>query len=137
MEEQYGDEQYSDEQITNLTGISSEQLDDMMQNTEYGKQTMQFLAQWSEVTTLSLKANRLVLSQCLTQDDENRILCRFCGSGIPNWKQENSREHTSECPIVDVGEALKAVKTLQKGILGMEKNVKENPNPLSGRCFTH
>ena len=130
------DEQYSDEQITKLTGISAEQLDDMMQNSEYGKQTMQFLAQWSEVTTLSLKANRLVLSQCLTQDDENHILCRFCGSGIPNWKQENSREHTSDCPMITVGEALKSVKDLQKGILGMEKNVKDNPNPLSGASFS-
>ena len=59
------EEQYSDEQISKLTGLSTDQLDDMMQNTEYGKQTMQFLAQWSAVTTLSLKANRLVLSQCL------------------------------------------------------------------------
>ena len=39
------EEQYSDEQISKLTGLSTEQLDDMMQNTEYGKQTMQFLAQ--------------------------------------------------------------------------------------------
>lgn len=129
------EEQYSDEQISKLTGLSTEQLDDMMQNTEYGKQTMQFLAQWSEVTTLSLKANRLVLSQCLTQDDENHILCRFCGAGIPNWKQENSREHASECPMIHVGDALKAVRDLQKGILGMENNVKDNPNPLSGASF--
>ena len=44
-----------------LTGINAEQLDDMIKNSEYGKQTMQFLAQWAEVTALSLKANRCLL----------------------------------------------------------------------------
>ena len=130
------DEQYTDEKIMELTGINAEQLDDMIKNSEYVKQRMQFLAQWAEVTALSLKANRMVITHCLVQDEENHILCRFCGEGIPNWKKDNSREHTSDCPMNEVSSALIATKKLKNGILGMEENVKNNPNPLSGRSFT-
>jgi len=122
--------------LIEMIGVSQEQLDDVIKNSEYGKQTMQFVQEWTEVTTLSLRANRLIIANCLTPaSDGEHIMCRFCGEGIPNWKLENSREHASDCPINTVGEALLAVKKLRSGILGMEKNVKDNPNPLSGRSF--
>lgn len=121
-------EPFDKDQIMKLTGINEPQLDAMM-DTGFGEDSMQFLAQWANVTSLSLKANRAIISQCLTQDDENHILCRFCGDGIPNWKLENSREHTSECPINHVSKALIATKELKNGIEGMEKYEGNNPMP--------
>ena len=118
-------------QIINLTGLNESEVESMIQ-TEYGEQNMQYLAQWAKVTQLSLKANRLIISQCLVNDEENRILCRFCGEGIPNWKQENSREHTAECPINNITEALVAVKGLRSSISEQDTNHEKN-NTMPGR----
>jgi len=108
------------DQILKLTGIDEAELESMIQ-TELGEQNMQYLAQWAKVTQLSLKANRLIISQCLVTDEENHVLCRFCGEGIPNWKLENSREHIAECPINNISDALIAVKGLKNG-LEQDKN---------------
>ena len=119
------------DQIIKLTGLSESELQSMIQ-TEYGEQNMQYLAQWAKVTQLSLKANRLIISQCLVTDEENHILCRFCGEGIPNWKQENSREHTAECPINNITEALMAVKGLRNSMSEQDTNHEAN-NTMPGR----
>ena len=119
------------DQIIKLTGLSESELQSMIQ-TEYGEQNMQYLAQWAKVTQLSLKANRIIISQCLVTDDEEHILCRFCGEGIPNWKQENSREHTAECPINNITEALMAVKGLRNSMSEQDTNHEAN-NTMPGR----
>ena len=116
------------DQILKLTGLDELELESMIQ-TEHGEQNIQYLARWADVTRLSLKANRLIISQCLVTDEENHILCRFCGEGIPNWKQENSREHTAECPINHITTALMAVKGLQQGI------EHETNNTMPGRSI--
>lgn len=124
-------EELNKNQIIDLTGLNESEVESMIQ-TEYGEQNMQYLAQWAKVTQLSLKANRLIISQCLVNDEENRILCRFCGEGIPNWKQENSREHTAECPINNITEALVAVKGLRSSISEQDTNHEKN-NTMPGR----
>ena len=121
------------DQIIKLTGLNESELESMIQ-TEYGEQNMQYLAQWAKVTQLSLKANRLIIAQCLVTDDENHILCRFCGDGIPNWKQENSREHTAECPINNISEALMAVKGLRNSMSEQDTNHETN-NTMPGRSI--
>ena len=121
------------DQILKLTGLNESELESMIQ-TEYGEQNMQYLAQWAKVTQLSLKANRLIITQCLVTDDENHILCRFCGEGIPNWKQENSREHTAECPINNISEALMAVKGLRNSMSEQDTNHETN-NTMPGRSI--
>jgi len=124
-------EELNKNQIIDLTGLNESEVESMIQ-TEYGEQNMQYLAQWAKVTQLSLKANRLIISQCLVNDEENRILCRFCGEGIPNWKQENAREHTAECPINNITEALVAVKGLRSSISEQDTNHEKN-NTMPGR----
>ena len=119
------------DQILKLTGLNESELESMIQ-TEYGEQNMQYLAQWAKVTQLSLKANRLIITQCLGTDDESHILCRFYGEGIPNWKQENSREHTAECPINNISEALIAVKGLRNSMSEQDTNHEKN-NTMPGR----
>ena len=119
------------DQILKLTGLNESELESMIQ-TEYGEQNMQYLAQWAKVTQLSLKANRLIITQCLVTDEENHILCRFCGEGIPNWKEENSREHTAECPINNISEALIAVKGLRNSMSEQDTNHEKN-NTMPGR----
>tara|TARA_R100001132_G_C3200387_1_gene48056 strand:+ start:153 stop:536 length:384 start_codon:yes stop_codon:yes gene_type:complete len=121
------------DQILKLTGLNESELESMIQ-TEYGEQNMQYLAQWAKVTQLSLKANRLIITQCLVTDEENHILCRFCGEGIPNWKEENSREHTAECPINNISEALIAVKGLRNSMSEQDTNHEKN-NTMPGRSF--
>ena len=121
------------DQIIKLTGLNESELESMIQ-TEYGEQNMQYLAQWAKVTQLSLKANRIIISQCLVTDDEEHILCRFCGEGIPNWKQENSREHTAECPINNISEALMAVKGLRNSMSEQDTNHETN-NTMPGRSI--
>ena len=121
------------DQILKLTGLDELELESMIQ-TEYGEQNMQYLAQWAKVTQLSLKANRIIISQCLVTDDEEHILCRFCGEGIPNWKQENSREHTAECPINNITEALMAVKGLRNSMSEQDTNHEAN-NTMPGRSI--
>jgi len=73
----------------------------------------------------------------LTKDEENYISCRFCGEGIPNWKQENAREHTAECPINNVSEVLIAVKKLKRNILENTKqdNIHEQNSTMPGRSI--
>ena len=121
------------DQIIKLTGLNESELESMIQ-TEYGEQNMQYLAQWAKVTQLSLKANLIIISQCLVTDDEEHILCRFCGEGIPNWKQENSREHTAECPINNITEALMAVKGLRNSMSEQDTNHEAN-NTMPGRSI--
>ena len=119
------------DQIIKLTGLSESELQSMIQ-TEYGEQNMQYLAQWAKVTQLSLKANRLIISQCLVTDDEEHILCRFCGEGIPNLNQANSRDHSAECPINNITEALMAVKGLRNSMSEQDTNHEAN-NTMPGR----
>ena len=116
------------DQILKITGLNESELESMIQ-TEYGEQNMQYLAQWAKVTQLSLKANRLIIAQCLITDEESRMQCRFCGEGIPNWKEENSREHTSECPINSITETLMAVKGLRNSMSEQDKNHENNTMP--------
>ena len=120
------------QQLIEMFGCAESELEAMIQN-EFGKQCMDYLTAWMNVTQLSLKANRLILSQCLVTNNEGHILCRFCDEGIPSWKEENSREHTAECPINHISAALIATKEL-KGILGTEKY--EENNPMSGRSIS-
>ena len=124
------------DQPINLTGNIKEDLASMLQ-TSFGEETTEYLAQWTKISQLSLKANRLVLQNCLTEDEENRILCRFCGEGIPNWKQENAREHTAECPIYNVSEVLIAVKELKRNILENteQDNTHEQNSTMPGRSI--
>ena len=119
------------DQFLKLTGLDELELESMIQ-TEHGEQNIQYLARWADVTRLSLKANRLIISQCLVTDEENHILCRFCGEGIPNWKLENSREHTAECPINNISEALIAVKGLRNSMSEQDTNHEKN-NTMPGR----
>jgi hypothetical protein len=123
------------DQTINLTGTNPTDLSTML-NIEFGEETTEYLAQWTKITQLSLKANRLILKHCLTEDEENRILCRFCGEGIPNWKQENAREHTAECPINNISEVLIAVKELKRNILEAEQdNTHEQNSSMPGRSI--
>jgi hypothetical protein len=120
----------------NLTGNIEADLSSMLQ-TSFGEETTEYLAQWTTISQLSLKANRLILQNCLTKDEENYISCRFCGEGIPNWKQENAREHTAECPINNVSEVLIAVKKLKRNILENTKqdNIHEQNSTMPGRSI--
>ena len=102
-------EELNDEPIVGLSGLNSSNLEALT----LGEYSLQLLHQWAEFTTLSLKANKVVLKQCLTRDDNGHVICRFCQEGIPNWKHNNSREHASECPINDIGTALLATKQFQ------------------------
>jgi len=122
------------DQIIDLTGLNELEFESMIQ-TEYGEQNIQYLARWADVTRLSLKANRLIISQCLVTDEHNHVLCRFCGEGIPNWKQENSREHTAECPINHITTALMAVKGLQQGIEQDREHEENENNTMPGRSI--
>ena len=108
----------SKDEIPALIGCTDEELNAFMQ-TSFGAQTLEFLAQWATVTQKALKANRAVIDDCLITDAEGHILCRFCGEGIPNWKAEHAREHSSDCPMNLVTEALVSTKELKTGILGM------------------
>jgi len=56
------------DQILKLTGFNESELESMI-HTEYGEQNIQYLAQWAKVTQLSLKANRLIIGQCLVSDE--------------------------------------------------------------------
>jgi len=113
----------SKDELPDIFGCSSEELQAFM-GTQFGEQTLEFIASWATVTQKSLLANRMIITTCLLTDAEGHILCRFCGEGIPNWKQENSREHLSECPINFVSDALMSTKDLQKGIVGLTQTGK-------------
>ena len=71
----------------------------------------------AKVTKASLKANREILKRCLSTDEEGRAVCRFCGPGIPNWRDENAQEHVCDCPINLVAEALKLKNELKEDLL--------------------
>jgi len=78
-----------------------------------GTASKDFLLKWADVTQKSLAANKYTLKNGLvTQGDH--IICRFCDDGIPNWKNENAREHTSECPMTKIEDALDSMKELYK-----------------------
>lgn len=78
-----------------------------------GVSSRDFLTKWAEVTQKSLSANKYAFKNGLvTQGDH--IVCRFCDDGIPNWKNENAREHTSECPMTKIEDALDSMKELYK-----------------------
>tara|TARA_R110002020_G_scaffold146184_2_gene320656 strand:+ start:318 stop:701 length:384 start_codon:yes stop_codon:yes gene_type:complete len=126
------EEQLSPEEIAKITGCTVEELNQMA-STDFGQRTIDFLAQWVKITTQSLKANRLILTNCLvTEAGSDHILCRFCGEGIPNWKRDNAREHTSECPMTEVSDALMAVRSLQQGLEGLQNDEHSMP----GRSIT-
>jgi len=78
-----------------------------------GGETLEFLLTWAELTKKSLQANKEVLTNCLQTDKETGfILCRFCGEGIPNWRQDSAREHSSECPMNTISDLLNDVKQM-------------------------
>ena len=108
----------SKEELPAIFECSSEELQEFM-GTKFGEQTLEFLASWATVTQKSLLANRMIITTCLQTDEEGHVLCRFCGEGIPNWKQEDSREHLSDCPINFVSDALIATSLLKKDIVGL------------------
>jgi len=86
-------------------------------NKYIGSEVLEFLKTWAELTRKSLEANKEVLFNCLTVDIlEGHILCRFCGDGIPNWRQENSREHKSECPMNAITDILDTVRKMHKDL---------------------
>ena len=102
------------QQTQGQPGFLSEDVEELIKN-QIGSQTLEFLQTWAELTRKSLKANKEVLFNCLTVDvDDGHILCRFCGEGIPNWKQDNAREHKSECPMNTIGEVMVDSKKLYK-----------------------
>lgn len=101
--------------LENIFGFSESEMNQFIA-TEYGQKTIEFLTQWAEVTHKSLLANKKVINACYKQETEGHIICIFCEDGIPNWKNENSREHGSDCPINLVTDALNATKTLRKAL---------------------
>ena len=100
---------------TNGFNIPSEITEQL--NEYIGFEVLEFLKVWAKLTRTSLEANKEVLFNCLTVDIiDGHILCRFCGEGIPNWKQENAREHKSECPINSISDVLSTVKKMHKDL---------------------
>lgn len=99
------------EKLYKLTGFVPTEVEDIL-NSQAGKDTLEFLIKWAELTKKSLRANKEIIFNCLTTDGEGHILCRFCGEGIPNWKEENAREHSSECPIESVSKVLSEVREM-------------------------
>lgn len=98
----------------NIPSSIAEQL-----NESIGSEVVDFLKQWADLTRKSLLANKEVIFNCLTVDvEDGHILCRFCGEGIPNWKQDNAREHKSNCPMNTIGEVLQDTKQLHKELNG-------------------
>ena len=106
------------QQAQGQTGFLSSDVEELIKS-QIGSQTLEFLQTWAELTRKSLKANKEVLFNCLTVDvEDGHILCRFCGEGIPNWKQDNAREHKSNCPMNTIGEVLQDTKQLHKELNG-------------------
>tara|TARA_R110002020_G_scaffold437978_1_gene648325 strand:+ start:1340 stop:1774 length:435 start_codon:yes stop_codon:yes gene_type:complete len=97
---------------TPTSGFLPPELSKLVEET-LGTPSRDFLMKWSEVTQKSLSANKYAFKNGLmTQGDH--IICRFCDDGIPNWKNENAREHTSECPMTKIEDALDSMKELYK-----------------------
>jgi len=99
------------EKLYKLTGFVPTEVEDIL-NDQAGKDTLEFLIKWAELTKKSLQANKEIVFNCLTMDAEGHVLCRFCGEGIPNWKEEDAREHRSECPIESVTDVLSEVRKM-------------------------
>ena len=99
------------EKLYKLTGFVPTEVEDIL-NDQAGKDTLEFLIKWAELTKKSLQANKEIVFNCLTMDTEGHVLCRFCGEGIPNWKEEDAREHRSECPIESVTDVLSEVRKM-------------------------
>ena len=99
------------EKLYKLTGFVPTEVEDIL-NDQAGKDTLEFLIKWAELTKKSLQANKEIVFNCLTMDMEGHVLCRFCGEGIPNWKEEDAREHRSECPIESVTDVLSEVRKM-------------------------
>ena len=99
------------EKLYKLTGFVPTEVEDIL-NDQAGKDTLEFLIKWAELTKKSLQANKEIVFNCLTMDMEGHVLCRFCGEGIPHWKEENAREHRSDCPIESVTDVLSEVRQM-------------------------
>jgi len=99
------------EKLYKLTGFVPTEVEDIL-NDQAGKDTLEFLIKWAELTKKSLEANKEIVFNCLTMDTDGHVLCRFCGDGIPNWKQEDAREHRSDCPIESVTDVLSEVRQM-------------------------
>ena len=99
------------EKLYKLTGFVPTEVEDIL-NDQAGKDTLEFLIKWAELTKKSLQANKEIIFNCLTMDMDGHVLCRFCGEGIPNWKEEDAREHRSECPIESVTNVLSEVRKM-------------------------
>ena len=99
------------EKLYQLTGFVPTEVEDIL-NDQAGKDTLEFLIKWAELTKKSLQANKEIVFNCLTMDTDGHVLCRFCGEGIPNWKEEDAREHRSECPIESVTNVLSEVRQM-------------------------
>lgn len=79
----------------------------------YDKDTLNTtLLEWSTITKDLVVAITYTYSNVFVSTTDG-IICRFCGPGIPNWKIENAREHTSDCPMTLVGDALTKAKHLE------------------------
>ena len=57
-------DELDDDQTINLTGTNPTDLSAML-NIEFGEETTKYLAQWTKITQLSLKANRLIIKHSL------------------------------------------------------------------------
>ena len=101
------------EKLYKLTGFVPTEVEDIL-NDQAGKDTLEFLIKWAELTKKSLQANKEIVFNCLTMDMDGHVLCRFCGEGIPNWKEEDAREHRSDCPIESVTDVLSEVRQMYK-----------------------
>jgi len=99
------------EKLYKLTGFLPTEVEDIL-NDQAGQDTLEFLIKWAELTRKSLQANKEIMFNCLTMDMEGYVLCRFCAEGIPNWKEEDAREHSSTCPIELVSSVLIEVQQM-------------------------
>jgi len=103
------------EKLYKLTGFVSNEIVNILKN-QASEDALKFLIKWAEVTRASLRANTEIISNCLITDSNGHVLCRFCGEGIPNWKEENAREHSSDCPIELACNVLGEVRQMRQQI---------------------
>lgn len=92
-----------------LAGFLPREMEDLLSK-EVGSETVEFLGAWADLTRKSLKANKEVIYNCLVKEEDGHVMCRFCNEGIPNWKNEDAREHTSDCPVSQIHEVLQDAK---------------------------
>ena len=96
-----------------LAGFLPREMEELLSK-EIGSQTVEFLGAWADLTRKSLHANKEVIYNCLVKEEDGHILCRFCNEGIPNWKNEDAREHTGDCPATQISEVLQEAKKVYK-----------------------